>query len=110
MGAGFAELLRAELEAALGEPPWERLELREVRGEEHAPGAWPSAVVVLRDPYRPKIRFGRRASAELPGGDPADDGWLPTAASLASIALLEAILPVLRAPSSAADADGVIWF
>lgn len=110
MAQDFAALLRAELEAGLREPPWERLELREVRGEEHAPGEWPSALVILDDPHRPRVRFGHRASAELPGGDPADDGWLPTAASLASIALLEAILPVLRAPASAADADGVIWF
>ena len=110
MAPGFAELLRSELQAGMGEPPWDRLELREVRDEEHAPGEWPSAVVILRDPHRPKVRFGHRASAELPGGDPSDGAWLPTAASLASIALLEAIIGVLRAPSSAADADGIIWF
>ena len=110
MAPDFAELLRAEIEAALGRAPLERLELREVRDEEHAPGDWPAALVVLRDPHRPKIRFAHRASAELPGGDPSDPGWLPTAASLAAIALLEAVVPVLRAPSSAADADGVIWF
>jgi hypothetical protein len=110
MADEFAALLRAEIEAALGRPPWERLELREVRAAEHAPGEWPSAVVLLRDPHRPKVRFGHRASAELPGGDPADAAWLPTAASMAALELLEAVLGVLRAPSSAADADGVIWF
>lgn len=110
MGDRFARLLRTEVEASLGTPPWDRLEIREVAAGEPGPGQWPTAVVLLRDPHRPKVRFGRRASAELPGGDPADPGWLPTAASLAAIALLEDVLGVLRAPAAAADADGVIWF
>jgi hypothetical protein len=106
----FAELLRAEIEAALHDPRWSRLELRDVVATEHGPGEWPAAVVLVRDPHRPKVRFGHRASAELPGGDPADRAWLPTAASIAALALLESILGVLRAPASAADAEGVIWF
>lgn len=110
MGGEFARLLCAEVEAAPDTPPWDRLEVREVRPAEASADGWPTAVVLLRDPHRPKLRFGRRASAELPGGDPSDAGWLPTAASLAAIALLEDVAGVLRAPASTADADGVIWF
>lgn len=110
MPEDFAELLRGELQAGLHQPPWSRLELREVQAIEPGPDEWPAAIVLLRDPYRPKLRFGHRASAELPGGDPSDAGWLPTAASMAAVAVLEGVLEVLRAPTSAADADGVIWF
>jgi len=108
----FARLLRSEVEAALIAPgedrQLQRLAIDEVRPD--AGGEWPAAAVLLRDPNRPRFRFGFRASAELPGGDPSDRSWLPTAASLASAELRESVLSVLRAPSSEADADGVIWF
>jgi len=107
----FARLLREEVDAALADPAedrhFRRLVLDEVRPA--SGGEWPAAVVLLRDPHRPRLRFGFHATADLPGGDPSDRSWLPTAASLASSELRESVLPVLRAPRSAADPNGVIW-
>jgi hypothetical protein len=105
MREAFAQLLRQEVAAVLDDPKLARLEVTEVRIDD-----WPDAVVVLRDPYRPRSRFAFRASAALPGGDADDPRFHPTAASLAAAQLAETVLPVLRAPASAADADGTIWF